>query len=84
MDIIVAILGLAITGLIVGALGRLVVPGPNPMGIGATILIGLAGAFLGFIVAVLLSVDSAIVVLILEVLGAALITYALSRRRVIR
>ena len=38
---------LILTGLVVGALGRLVVPGPHPMGIGATILVGLAGTFLG-------------------------------------
>ncbi len=36
-----------LTGLVVGALGRLVVPGPNPMGIGKTILVGLAGSLLG-------------------------------------
>ena len=32
-------------GLFVGALGRLVLPGPDPMGIGLTILVGLAGSF---------------------------------------
>ncbi|MFN2615507.1 MAG: GlsB/YeaQ/YmgE family stress response membrane protein [Thermoleophilaceae bacterium] len=37
---------LAVTGLIVGALGRLALPGPDPMGIGATIGIGVAGSFL--------------------------------------
>lgn len=41
------LIGMALGGLIIGALGRLVVPGPNPMGIGATILVGWAGAFLG-------------------------------------
>jgi uncharacterized membrane protein YeaQ/YmgE (transglycosylase-associated protein family) len=44
------IIALAFSGLIVGALGRLVVPGPNPMGIGMTILVGLAGSFLGGLV----------------------------------
>lgn len=41
------VIELILTGLVVGALGRLVVPGPNPMGIGATIIVGLAGTFLG-------------------------------------
>jgi len=41
------VIELIVTGLVVGALGRLVVPGPNPMGIGATIAVGLAGTFLG-------------------------------------
>lgn len=41
------ILLLLLGGLIIGALARLLVPGPNPMGIGATILLGVAGSFIG-------------------------------------
>jgi uncharacterized membrane protein YeaQ/YmgE (transglycosylase-associated protein family) len=41
------ILSLAIIGLIAGALARLLVPGRDPMGIGATILLGVAGSFVG-------------------------------------
>ncbi len=41
------ILGLVIIGLIAGALARLLVPGRDPMGIGATILLGVAGSFVG-------------------------------------
>jgi uncharacterized membrane protein YeaQ/YmgE (transglycosylase-associated protein family) len=41
------ILFLAFWGLIVGALARLALPGPDPMGILATIGLGLAGSFLG-------------------------------------
>jgi len=36
---------LAAIGLVVGALARLLLPGPDPMGIGMTILIGLMGSF---------------------------------------
>jgi uncharacterized membrane protein YeaQ/YmgE (transglycosylase-associated protein family) len=36
-----------IGGAIVGALGRLVVPGPNPIGFLRTVLAGWAGSFLG-------------------------------------
>ncbi|MFI5038415.1 MAG: GlsB/YeaQ/YmgE family stress response membrane protein [Solirubrobacterales bacterium] len=32
-------------GLFVGAIARLLLPGPDPMGIGATILLGMAGSF---------------------------------------
>jgi uncharacterized membrane protein YeaQ/YmgE (transglycosylase-associated protein family) len=32
-------------GLVVGALARLLVPGPDPMGIGMTALVGLCGTF---------------------------------------
>ena len=41
------LIGFIITGLIVGALGRLAIPGRNPMGIGMTILLGIAGALAG-------------------------------------
>lgn len=48
------ILFLALWGLVVGALARLALPGPDPMGILATIGLGLAGSFLGGLVAGLL------------------------------
>jgi uncharacterized membrane protein YeaQ/YmgE (transglycosylase-associated protein family) len=34
-------------GLLVGALARLLVPGPDPMGVGLTAVIGLTGTFIG-------------------------------------
>ena len=48
------ILVLALEGLIVGALARLALPGPDPMGIPATIGLGLAGSFVGGILTWLL------------------------------
>ena len=45
------IIFLAFSGLIVGGLARLAVPGPDPMGILATIGLGLAGSFVGGLVA---------------------------------
>src|SRR5687768_5502606 len=44
-------LGILITGLIVGALARLVLPGAQGVGILATVLYGVGGALLGAIVA---------------------------------
>jgi uncharacterized membrane protein YeaQ/YmgE (transglycosylase-associated protein family) len=41
------IVAIALTGLVVGALARFAVPGPDPMPIWLTILLGLAGSFLG-------------------------------------
>ena len=41
------ILALLLGGLIIGALARLALPGPDPIGIFATIGLGLAGSFLG-------------------------------------
>lgn len=58
------IIGLVIAGLIIGALGRLVHPGPDPMPIWLTIVIGIAasliaglliGGFLGFVLAVIIA-----------------------------
>jgi uncharacterized membrane protein YeaQ/YmgE (transglycosylase-associated protein family) len=59
------IIGLIILGLIVGALGRLINPGPDPMGILMTIVIGIGsallvgwlvgGGILGFILAVIVA-----------------------------
>jgi uncharacterized membrane protein YeaQ/YmgE (transglycosylase-associated protein family) len=44
---ITGIIGLLLIGLIAGALARLLVPGRDPMGIGATILLGIVGSFIG-------------------------------------
>lgn len=41
---IALILGAIIVGAIVGGLGRLALPGPDPMSIGETILIGIASS----------------------------------------
>ena len=47
MDVVVGLLAIALGGLIIGALGRLAVPGPDPMPLWTTILLGVVGAFLG-------------------------------------
>ncbi len=41
------IITLIVVGLISGAIARLLVPGRDPMGIGATILLGIVGSFIG-------------------------------------
>ena len=41
------IIGLIIIGLIAGFIARAVVPGRDPMGVGATILLGIVGSFAG-------------------------------------
>ena len=51
MGLLVFIIVLLVGGLIVGALARLAVPGPDPMSIPATIGLGIVGAFVGGIVA---------------------------------
>ncbi|MDQ3978663.1 MAG: GlsB/YeaQ/YmgE family stress response membrane protein [Actinomycetota bacterium] len=79
MDFIWFIISTIISGLIIGALGRLAVPGPNPMSIGQTILIGIAGAFIGGLIAFLIGAPVGIA-FILEILAAAAIIYFMQRR----
>ena len=74
------LISLVISGAIFGALGRLAVPGPNPMSIGMTILVGIGGALLGSVVGALLRVESLMILFILQSLGAAGIVYLMQRR----
>ena len=74
---ILFIIGLILSGLVVGALGRLAIPGPNPMSIGQTILVGVGGSLLaGLTVGLLFNRQAG---LLLSVLGAALIVWLLQR-----
>jgi uncharacterized membrane protein YeaQ/YmgE (transglycosylase-associated protein family) len=80
MGLIGVLISIVISGLIVGALGRLAIPGPNPMSIGMTIAVGIGGALVGGIIGRLIT-DSAGVILILEVLAAAGIVYLMQRNQ---
>lgn len=73
------IFGLILLGLVAGALGRLIVPGRQRMGILLTILVGIGGAFLGGAIGrVLFGRPGGF---ILAVLASALIVFVLSRTR---
>jgi uncharacterized membrane protein YeaQ/YmgE (transglycosylase-associated protein family) len=74
------LIGLVVTGLIVGGLGRLAIPGPNPMGAGQTILVGLGGSIVGGTIGYALFGRGG-GGLILSVLAAAGIVYFLQRRQ---
>jgi uncharacterized membrane protein YeaQ/YmgE (transglycosylase-associated protein family) len=43
-------IGAIILGIVAGFLGRLLMPGKDPMGFFATILLGLAGSVVGFLI----------------------------------
>src|SRR3954453_8697870 len=47
MGLIVYLISLALIGLILGGLARLALPGPDPMSIPQTILVGIAGSVIG-------------------------------------
>jgi uncharacterized membrane protein YeaQ/YmgE (transglycosylase-associated protein family) len=77
VGIIAFIVVLAVSGLVIGALARLALPGPDPMSIPATIGLGLGGSFVGGIVAhIFLGTGGG---LIFAVLGAILILYLYRR-----
>jgi uncharacterized membrane protein YeaQ/YmgE (transglycosylase-associated protein family) len=72
------LLSIILTGLVVGALGRLAVPGKDPMPIWLTILIGLVGAFIGGGIAVALGFGVG-GIFVISVLVATLIVIAYRR-----
>ncbi len=80
MELIVYLIALAVSGLLVGALGRLALPGPDPMGIGTTILVGIGGSFLAGIVSALVFGRNAAGI-VLSVLFATGIVYLIRRSR---
>jgi uncharacterized membrane protein YeaQ/YmgE (transglycosylase-associated protein family) len=51
MDVILFIIGLLLTGLIVGALGRLLLPGRDPMSMFQTIMLGIAASLIAGLIA---------------------------------
>ncbi len=69
----------AVSGLIIGALGRLVIPGPNPIGCLATMFAGIGGSMLGGLVGMALFGRPG--GLILAVLCAALLVWLIDRSR---
>jgi uncharacterized membrane protein YeaQ/YmgE (transglycosylase-associated protein family) len=54
MSIIAFLIILALEGLVVGALARLALPGPDPMSVGQTILLGIAGSFVAGLIGLFL------------------------------
>jgi uncharacterized membrane protein YeaQ/YmgE (transglycosylase-associated protein family) len=82
--VLLLIISILIFGLIVGALGRLLVPGHNPMGFFMTALLGIGGALIGGFVARLLwpvPSNHRLGVFICEVLGAAALVALISGTR---
>jgi uncharacterized membrane protein YeaQ/YmgE (transglycosylase-associated protein family) len=71
------VLALILEGLVVGALARLILPGPDPMSVPGTIVLGLVGSFLGGVMAWLFIGYSA--GLVFSVIGATALLY--TRRR---
>lgn len=80
MSVIVYLIVLALSGLVVGALARLALPGRDPMSIPQTIAVGLAGSFAAGLVSLLIF-DSEGVGITLSILGATAVMYFVRRSR---
>jgi uncharacterized membrane protein YeaQ/YmgE (transglycosylase-associated protein family) len=76
-----SLLWLALTGLVIGALGRLVLPGQQNVSLLATALIGIAASLLGGILADVLDVGWLIQFVVAVALAALGITLFLSSER---
>jgi uncharacterized membrane protein YeaQ/YmgE (transglycosylase-associated protein family) len=81
MDVILYIIGLLLTGLIVGALGRLLLPGRDPMGLFQTILVGIAGSLVAGLIAYYVFDKEEGAGFLLSVLCAIAIVYAVRKLR---
>jgi len=75
--VVVLIIWIILSGLVIGALGRLVTPGRNPMSIPMTILVGVGGSIVGGLIGRLLFGRPGGI--ILAVLCSALIVWLISR-----
>jgi uncharacterized membrane protein YeaQ/YmgE (transglycosylase-associated protein family) len=74
---LMTVVWLIIIGAIIGALARLLIPGPNPMGILLTILVGIVGAVVGGLIAGAIGVGS-ILTFIISVIVAAVVVALIS------
>ena len=70
---VIGILLLALIGLVIGAVAKLLMPGKDPGGWFVTILLGIAGSWVGGFLASMLGLKSVAGELIAAVLGAMLL-----------
>jgi len=83
---LLSLLWFVVVGLICGAIARALFPGKQPMGLGATALLGMAGSLLGGLVGSVLSGGFSSAAIrpagwIFSILGSLVLLYAMSRRR---
>ena len=73
MDVLVFILLVAVSGLIVGGLARLAVPGPDPMPLWRTISLGILGSLLGGLAAGVFGIGGPSGIFLLSLIGAVVL-----------
>ena len=81
METVAYIIGLALTGLIVGALARLALPGRDPMSIFQTMLVGIAGSLIAGLISYYAFDSERAAGILLSVLCALLIVFAVRKIR---
>jgi uncharacterized membrane protein YeaQ/YmgE (transglycosylase-associated protein family) len=79
--IVVLLLMFIVSGLIVGALARLALPGRDDMSYMKTIGYGLAGSLLGGLVSTAVGVQSRILSLVIAIVAAAALIWFFTRRK---
>jgi uncharacterized membrane protein YeaQ/YmgE (transglycosylase-associated protein family) len=72
VDVLIFAAVVAVSGLVIGGLARLAVPGPDPMSIWRTIALGIVGSFIGGLLASLLGLEAGGGILF-AVIGAAVL-----------
>jgi uncharacterized membrane protein YeaQ/YmgE (transglycosylase-associated protein family) len=74
------LVSLVIVGFIIGGLGRLIVPGPNPIGLWRTLAVGLAGALIGSLIGAALGLGAISIVFELAVSAGLVYLFSGGRR----
>ena len=87
---ITGIISAILIGIVVGVLGRLVLPGKQPIGVLVTILVGIVSAFIGTAIARAMGIPTAtsgidglelLVQVVVAAVGVALVAALMGRRR---
>ncbi len=81
MDLILYIIGIAISGLIIGALARLLLPGRDPMTLFQTMLIGVAGSLVAGLIAYYLFDEEEGAGFLLSLLCTVILVYVVRKIR---
>jgi uncharacterized membrane protein YeaQ/YmgE (transglycosylase-associated protein family) len=79
MNTILFLLSVAVAGFVVGGLARLILPGKDPIGLLATFMLGIVGAFLGGIAEALVAGERNVFGLVAAVFFAALLLYVVRK-----
>jgi uncharacterized membrane protein YeaQ/YmgE (transglycosylase-associated protein family) len=81
MSLIAYLIIVALTGLVVGALARLALPGPDPMTLWQTIMLGVAGSFIAGVLMYLITGGAYGAGITLSIVVSTVIMYFIRRSR---